>query len=750
MKRQIKTFLLHFASVCGIWLLAAVFLLPPQTVPVRAAETVTDGNAQTVSGGDARTQITDLYLEHEELQLSLSYQTHPNWSLDWSLEEVNALAYYGITSGGDYVPLSVLWEHNNDSVLKDTDFEKTTEGSLESGEFVFTGTLTAGDTYAFSENIEASRLQVFVSVHISSDVQPQQLYWPDDLLFFMSNGCSFARGENLAEEMASTFTSCNVSFETEDGTSVEIGYAQYDTCVAWSFPDTASMTAPGKYEASCTVKLPQEDGLAQRYLLPGAAQAGEEITLTATIHLRDVNSLTLYLETISNMGGEPVFYGSVYLPVQITESNAGENSSDEGTAEQSAAGNMLQGLQPTWYAYCGEEKPTAEQLDAMAFTEDTEAQQGDSTPFFYVDIYENSLNDGTLTIDFTERPEHLQEKEGWYAFYTVIDGVTSNYLLLDSHQPYTSAGHLEGTRGGDANSNLPETEQDPPETGGEPSGGENDDEDEADEPDPNAGEEDTSDPGTDGDEPDNGDGDDSGTGQETYPETEPAKPSERVPETDAAAKDPAIQTEEDALTDPPQTSPSDMEDRKERETDTGVTLSATRLSELIRLGNPLVVSKNGISVSISPTTLEAFALGAEDFLSVSLTWKEKDTFCLTISQNDRVLSAFSEIQVSLLELLYDSDTAWSVTHESGENISCYESGGHPAFTADASGDYTVCAEPLAESVAQPEENPRGSEHNASRQGSIGILCTVGVPALGLLLFLVHRKKRQRKGGHIHE
>ena len=133
------------------------------------------------------------------------------------------------------------------------------------------------------------------------------------------------------------------------------------------------------------------------------------------IHIRNSAKAELYLDTPV----DPTYYQiSAYCP-------------------QDASGDFV-----LLYRYCGENMPTASQLDAA---------QDFATDSSFIEDY----SDDCFGV------WGLPDGEGWYAFYAQMGDYISDYLLIDSRDT-TACGHVDGSRDGDKNSSFPDIEQNAP------------------------------------------------------------------------------------------------------------------------------------------------------------------------------------------------------------------------------------------------------------------------------------------------
>ncbi|MBP0980759.1 MAG: hypothetical protein J5968_01015 [Oscillospiraceae bacterium] len=133
------------------------------------------------------------------------------------------------------------------------------------------------------------------------------------------------------------------------------------------------------------------------------------------IHIRNSAKAELYLDTPV----DPTYYQiSAYCP-------------------QDASGDFV-----LLYRYCGENMPTASQLDAA---------QDFATDSSFIEDY----SDDCFGV------WGLPDGEGWYAFYAQMGDYISDYLLIDSRDT-TACGHVDGSRDGDKNGSFPDIEQDAP------------------------------------------------------------------------------------------------------------------------------------------------------------------------------------------------------------------------------------------------------------------------------------------------
>ena len=672
--------------VYSFFLFLTAMLLFPLSALAQTAETSPESGSE-VTAED--TVITELWLSLLESGLSLEYTLAAEDTAAYSdivslvelhsLSDMSNIGIFEKDGQKDYCTLSLFWEG-----------EGCTEGSFPDtltlpADVVYPCTLTyvgrplAPKGYVFSSDIMEENRQITLTVHVyeSAESLPKTpLLLPQDLLFYLTTGMSFDQGVSLSEiETAlGDFSNVRLYFLTEAGEEVSPSQIQWD--VSGIVSDT-----PGRYTAKGTFLLPQQ------YVLPDTVVQ----PLSMPIRIRDSSRLEISLNSVFSSA----YSGDIYLPQDVH----GE-----------------EGFLPAWYAYCGEEKPGGEQLTSVSFSQDDPVR--DTTPFFSAYCYggSSSLEDGSLSIDFSEMPDTTQE--GWYAFYVEAGEHTSNYILIDSRQPLTAIDNWEGTRDGDQTSTLPEVSQKPPSS--ESSG--------TDSPSASAGE---------------------------NADAAPIPPAPAAPAQPTASPEPDIQANLRTTIQPDipvvsreiERTTDRLEDEAsaiftEEDTETGVTLSGIRILALIEDNQPLVISKKGITVHLASSALLALELKDTDFLSITLTWAADNIFRLHASINGIALENLPETTVQLQEFSYRLASSWNILHQSGESWLCYESGGHPAFVTTMPGEYELVLP--AESISLETVLGGAPARESGSFNPYFLWLLVITPAVFSLLLLYFRQRRRDK------
>lgn len=682
--------------------------LPTQAQTVGTDDTVSDGNSQPVTIN--RVWQSTL----QEIPFTYDVALDDTAGYAQVLENMNAYAesfagIYEQDGSMDYCTLEMVWSGYNTTDGKLPETLSVFAGDSFPVTLTYTGTLQPPEGYVFSEDIDVSSFEFTLTLQVYETVNdlPQiPLSLPDDVAFYLGVGLNYSP-EMTLEEIASEldyFANACFYFLTEEDTEV------YPSEIQWDLTDIVAGT-PGTYTAKATFPFPPQ------YTLPR-----EATPLSIPIHIRDDNSLEIYLDSVYSDFWGTVYYGGVYLP------------KDAEAAE---------GYLPGYFIYCGEDKPTVAQLDALTFTPATE--EDESIYFFEVYGYghHSEYEDASIYIDLTCIPDEGQQ--GWYAFYVETAGYTSNYILLNTNYPTTLVEGVEGTRGGDTNSNFPDTEQEAPEDNSEPVASATPVPTEAPimtaTPVPTDAPVSTATP--------------TPTGAPVsavtpVPTDAPVSTATPVP-TDAlvstaaptptnapATATPTVAPAETStplpvLAEPKSTEApvSTAQPFMEQDMVDGMTLSGVRIHSLIQNSNALVVSKNGATAHISTNALETLGLAEDDFLSVRLTRKNNATLFLEVTVNGSVPDSLPQMDITLQEVPYDVAQKQTITHESGASVNCYENNGYVAFTTNLTGCYVLDSE---DSSATASET---SGHLLPAAFWIGI--AVLVMAVTLLLFFLLRK-----------
>ena len=717
-------------------LLLAVCICMPVTVMAQD----TSGE-QTVDSGDQTIGLSNVVaISPDPAETSFSYEVAVGWETGYIFDEMKAPLFYGVVSRFDYREIVVEWLP---ALPESVD-------TSAPGTYTYTGTLSAPEGCKFADGLEVPT--VTLTVEVKESIPPVQLYWPEDSTFYRANGVSVAQAAD-EEELLSELPPWSIFLETSDGAD-------------FIFPDVSwdisgvQIGAPGDYVAKAILSLPNEQNLSKRYTLPEGTQP-----FSMPVHIRDDSRLEIFLNTPG-----PVFSGSVYLP-------------DGAQAEEEFI--------PSWYVYCGEDKPTAEQLDAMTFEQDEDALTGEGTPFFYAWVVPGSVTGSGLNIDFEEIPD--ETRQGWYAFYVESGDLVSNYILIDSREPTFAPEYITGTRDGGQNSDLilgtqpgeDEEEEDDP-SGDDPStdpgSGSESDVDDGGRDDPDSGSESDPDSGDESDSPAPGDnGGDSSDSDDSSGSSEPNDDngsnsgsddnggssnsndgnsnnaeSSRPDVVPADALVQPIEPPDPAQTEPAAEQPVEPESKPfaEQDTETGVTLSGVRIAALTQDDLPLVVTKDGVNVHISAAALAGLKLGEEEFLSVTVTQPQENEVYLMVEIGGVPVEPVPEISVLLQNIPYDPAQRYTATHESGESVTCYKQNGCLAFTARVLGSYVIASEPVAvaepgissEPVTeqQPTEDIQQTAAQQTQHPSFPWIAAVAGAALLLLVLFLWRRRRDER------
>ncbi|MBQ6696929.1 MAG: hypothetical protein IJN16_09525 [Lachnospiraceae bacterium] len=682
------------------------FLFTCTTLPLHTqAQTACKDN--TVSDGDSQPITISRVWQSTLYDIPFTYDMALNDTAGYAqvLANMNEFAesfagIYEQNGSMDYCTLETVWNgyNTNDGKLPET--LSVSAGDSFPVTLTYTSALQAPGGYVFSEEIDASNFEATFTLQVyeTTDDLPQiPLSLPDDVAFYLGAGLNYSPEMSL-EEIASEldyFANACFYFLTEENREV------YPSEIQWDLTDIIAGT-PGIYTAKATFPF------SPRYTLP------QEVTpLSIPIHIRDDNSLEIYLDSVYSDFWGTVYYGGVYLP-----KNA----------------EAIEGYLPGYFAYCGEDKPTAAQLDALTFTP---AIEEDETIYFFEIYgygYHSEYEDASIYIDLTCIP--VEEQQGWYAFYVQTSGYTSNYILLNTKHPATLVDDVEGTRGGDSNSNFPDTEQEAPAGDSNPIVSAT--------PAPtvspitSATPFPTNVPATTTPVPTVA----PVTSTTPVPTNVPATTTP-VPTNVSATTTPTVAPAETSTPLPVLTEPWDTEAPAstvapfmEQDTTDGMTLSAVRIQSLIQNNNALVVSKNGATAHFSTDALETLGLAENDFLSVRLTWPDEATLLLEVTINGFVPDTIPRIELTLQEVPYDTAQKQTITHESGASINCYENNGYMAFATNLTGCYAIHSEDITTMASESLGHPLPI--------AVWISIAVLVIAVTLLLFFLLQKSRRDK------
>lgn len=691
------------------WAMILALLLTSVTLPIPTLAQTVD-TVSSVSGNDSDLITINRVWQSTLYDIPFEY----NVALDDTAGYAQVLAnmsefadsfagIYEQNGSMDYCTLEIVWSGDNvtDNILPES--LSVSAGDTFPVTLTCTGTVQAPEGYLFSKEIDTSDFTYTLTLHVYETIEdlPQiPLHIPDDIAFYLGTGLHYSPEmpiEEIEVELEA-FGNVRFYFLTEDETEV------YPTEVQWDLTDIIP-GAPGTYTAEATFTLPQQ------YTLPE-----EAMPLSVPVHIRDDASLEIYLDSVYSDFWGTVYYGSVYLP-KDTEA--------------------VEGYLPGYFAYCGENKPDVPQLDALTFTPVTE--EDETIYFFEVYGYEHhsEYEDASIYIDLTCMPD--EEQQGWYAFYVETAGYTSNYILLNTLQPTTLVENVEGTRGGDTNSNFPDTEQEAPNDNSEPEISAT--------PIPTDAPLSTTTPvpseapvSTPTDAP----------LSTAIPAVVPAETSAPVvttsepeamvtPQAGATPSPVPTSTPLPVLAEPESTEApiSTAKPFMEQDTADGMALSGIRIHSLIQNNNALVVSKNGATAHFSTHVLETLGLAEDDLLSVRLTWQDKSTLFLEVTVNGSVPDTLPQIGLTLQEVPYDTAQKQTITHESGASVNCYENNGYMAFTTNLTGCYVLNYTDTSDTASE------ASYPSLPTAFGIGIVVLVTAVIL-LLFFLLHKSRRDKE------
>ena len=276
------------------------------------------------------------------------------------------------------VMLSLLWNTESGQLPESVDTAQT-------GTHTFTATAQPPEGYAFADGLEIPPVEL--TIRVAEEPAKAPLYWGADTLFMFRSGFSFAHTAGLAE-IEEALTAYNFWLHDEDITEEAIPE------IEWDLSDV-EVGVPDVYTARGTVSLSAEDDV-------WAVLSEEQQTVSLPVTIRDPAALEFWAHSISSS----MIDGYWYAP--------------EGAENLSIR-----------YHYCGTECPTAEELDEIGFSEDTDFA---------------CIDDDSFQIYFFDTPDG----EGWYAFYLQAeteDGTLySDYLLVNTDSLSGTYSSLEGDR----------------------------------------------------------------------------------------------------------------------------------------------------------------------------------------------------------------------------------------------------------------------------------------------------------------